>query len=155
MEVPKASIHFSGRLTQIEIPANAVPPSRDFTALADVRGRPMIFSIGNDSILRLIIEDHELNRRPINLSAGLGFYDNESAKAFAVKQDDEGMIYLAVSTEIRNAVTPGRLLILKPFSSAEAASFDKVKTSQLIIPNKTFLSYVAEKIFLVSKLSQS
>ena len=150
-----ASIQYSSRLAEMEIPASAVPASNDFTAVADVRGRPMIFAVGNDSIFRLIVEDHQLNRQLINLSQGLGLYSSETVKSFAVNQDSSSKIYLVVSTEMVNMVAPGRLFVLKPFLPVEAPYLSAARIAELNVPANESVPLVAERILLVSAASQT
>lgn len=150
-----ASITYSGRLAQMEIPASSVPASRDFTAIADDRGRPMIFAIGTDSTFRLIIEDGELNRKLVNLSEALGLYTAETVHSYAVNQDNESNVYLAISTKMTNMMTPGRLFILKPFESEKAGNLDAESVAKLVIPAKENLPHVAERILLVSRIIRS
>lgn len=145
-----ASINYSSRVAQMEIPASSVPPSKDFTSIADTRGRPMIFAIGTDDVFRLIVEDGELNRKLINLSTLLGLYAGETVKAYAVKQDAELNIYLSISTQMTKMVTPGRLFVLRPFRPEEAALLDAELVAKLVIPAKESLPFVVERIFLVS-----
>ena len=115
-----------------QLPGSPVEPTTDIAVVQDKAGRPMIFSIGSDSKLRLIKVDPGSPNGFTSIDLTAGFSGSGGAKAFDVSEDVHGNITLAVAM-LRDK-GPATNLFIAPMLSNDPAKTDWAGFNRLAMP---------------------
>lgn len=151
-----AQITYNSHLIEMVIAGAAlIPASSDFITVRDARNRPMIFSIGNDKVFRIIHEDKNLTRCLTDLGAALGLADGEKITTFDVRQALDSTIFLVAATGRDDNPSWSRLFILKPFKPSTVDLFNPEAIRDLVIPQNQELKSPVRKVLVVCLFSGS
>lgn len=126
------SLSVSCELMHNQLPGSPVEPTTDIAVVQDKAGRPMIFSIGSDSKLRLIKVDPGSPNGFTSIDLTAGFSGSGGAKAFDVSEDVHGNITLAVAM-LRDK-GPATNLFIAPMLSNDPAKTDWAGFNRLAMP---------------------
>ncbi|TFK37929.1 hypothetical protein BDQ12DRAFT_666536 [Crucibulum laeve] len=98
-----------------------VPTTRRFTAIVDENGRPLVFSIGNDGVLYLIISDKDGTNELQNFGQRLGFSTHAQAVSASQGPDGDIIVIFAMTCEGNDY---GSIHALGPFKSSDLRGTD-------------------------------
>jgi len=126
------SLSVSCELMHNQLPGSPVEPTTDIAVVQDKAGRPMIFSIGSDSKLRLIRVDPGSANGFTSIDLTAGFTGSGGAKAFDVSEDVHGRITIAVAM-LRDK-GPATNLFIAPMLSNDPAKTDWAGFNKLVMP---------------------
>jgi hypothetical protein len=122
-------IQFASELMKNQVPATVVTPNQAMASVADQAGEAMLFSIGNDGVLRVVLRSDDSAsgwaRYDLTSAIGEGQFAEDSrvikgpfkAVTFAVGQLSTGKILLGVVMQSASEPKVYRLFIAGPFSN--------------------------------------
>jgi hypothetical protein len=142
-----ASLNHDSELMMQHVAAVAVPNSSRFVTVKNHDGSPMVFSLGTDKRLYLIINNRDGQRILMDFGYDLLRLDKDyKVYAFDVAQDIDSTLYIILATEDQSSGSD--LIVLTPFKPEEYDMAEKstdlrlLKMAQKGKPTKTIVKSI-------------
>lgn len=112
-----ASIRAKSEFMENAFPAGQLKLKGKFAVAQDQAGEHMIFTVSDQGKFYLIIKGQDGHNEIVNLSDKLNLASAQSVSAFAVSQNKDGSIHLALAVRQPNGLD--KLLVLKPMTAIQ------------------------------------